>query len=61
MKWWRPRWKELSFSVLNHADIEVCNSFTFAAYILIEILFSHPINIMQIYEFLFHGSICYEF
>jgi hypothetical protein len=52
--------KELSFSVPNHADTEVCNLFTYVDYILIEILFSHPINILQIFELLFHGNICYE-
>jgi hypothetical protein len=57
--WWRPSWKGLSFSVPNHADTEVCKSFTSVDYILIKILFSHPINILQIFELIFHGSICY--
>ena len=61
LKWWRPSWKELSFSVLNRADIEVCNLFTSANYILIEILFFHPIDILQIFELLFHGRICYVY
>jgi hypothetical protein len=50
LKWWRPSWKGLSFSVPNRADIEVCNSFTYVDYILIEILFSCPNNIFQIFE-----------
>jgi hypothetical protein len=57
---WRPNLKELIFSVPNRADMEVYNSFTYVVYILIEILFSRPINILQIFELLFHGSICYE-
>jgi hypothetical protein len=60
LKWWRLIWKELSFSVLNHADTKFCNSFTFVDYILIEILFSRPVNILQIFELLFHGRIFYE-
>jgi hypothetical protein len=60
LKWWRPSWKELSFSVPNHANTEVCNLFTSANYILIDILFSRPIDILQIFELLLHGHICYE-
>jgi hypothetical protein len=60
LKWWRPNWKELSFSVPNRADMKVCNLFTSIDYILIEILFSHPIDILQIVELLFHGCIFYE-
>jgi hypothetical protein len=60
LKWWRPNWKELSLSVLNCVDTEVCNLFTSVDYILIEILFSHPIDILQIFELLFHGRIFYE-
>jgi hypothetical protein len=60
LKWWRLSLKELGFSVPNHADTEVCNSFTYVDYILIKILFAHPINISQIFELLFHGRICYE-
>jgi len=60
LKWWRPSWKGLSFSVPNHSDTKFCNSFTSADYILIEILFSCPINILKIFELLFHGRICYE-
>jgi hypothetical protein len=52
LKWWRPSWKELGFSVLNRADTEVCNIFTSADNLLIEILLSHPIDILQIYELL---------
>ena len=44
----------------GHVGMKVCNSFTSTDYILIEILFSRPINILQIFELLFHGSICYE-
>jgi hypothetical protein len=33
----------------KHADIEVCHSYTFVDYILIEILFSCPINVLQIF------------
>ena len=61
LKWWRPSWNELSFSILNRADTEVCNSFTSVDYILIEILFFRPINILRIFELLFHGRICYEY
>jgi hypothetical protein len=61
LKWWRPNWKGLSFLVLNHANMKVCNPFTSVDYTLIEILFSRPINILKIFEFLFHGSIWYEF
>jgi hypothetical protein len=39
----------------NRADTEVCNIFTYADHLLIEILFSHPINILQIYELLSMG------
>jgi hypothetical protein len=55
LKWWRPSWKELSFSVLNRADTEVCNIFTSADHLLIEILLSRPIDILQIYELLSMG------
>jgi hypothetical protein len=60
LKWWRPSWKEINFLVLNHAVTEVCNLFTYADHILIEMLFSHPIDIVQIFELLFHGHIFYE-
>jgi hypothetical protein len=49
LKWWRPSWKELGFLVLNHADTEVYNVFTFVDHLLIEILLSRPIHISQIY------------
>jgi hypothetical protein len=55
LKWWRPSVKELSFSVPNHADMEVCNIFTYVDHLLIEILSSHPIDILQIYELLSMG------
>jgi hypothetical protein len=55
LKWWRPSWKELSFLVLNRADTEVCNIFTSADHLLIEILLSRPIDILQIYELLSMG------
>jgi hypothetical protein len=55
LKWWRPSWKELGFSVTNRADIEVYNIFTSADHLLIEILSSHPIDILQIYELLSMG------
>jgi hypothetical protein len=42
-----PSWKELSFSVLNRADMEACNIFTYIDHLLIEILSSHPINVLQ--------------
>jgi hypothetical protein len=54
-------WKGLCFSILNCVDTKVCHSYTFVDYILIEILFSHPINVLQIFELLFHGHICYEY
>ena len=47
--WWRPSWKELSFSIPNYANMEVCNIFTYVDHLLIEILFSRPIDILQIY------------
>jgi hypothetical protein len=55
LKWWRPSWKELGFSVLNPADTEVCNIFTSVDHLLIEILFSHPIYVLKIYELLSMG------
>ena len=55
LKWWRPSWKELSFLVLNRADTEVYNIFTYVDHLLIEILFSRPIDIFQIYELLSMG------
>jgi hypothetical protein len=61
LKWWRPNWKGLSFSVPRCADTEVCHSYTYVDHILIEILFSHPINILQIFELLFHGHIFYDY
>jgi hypothetical protein len=51
LKWWRPSWKELGFLVSNHADMEVCNVDTSVDQLLIEILFSCPINILQIYDY----------
>jgi hypothetical protein len=45
----------------ERADTEVCHTYTSIDYILIEILFSHPINVLQIFEFLFHGRIRYEY
>jgi hypothetical protein len=55
LKWWRPSWKELGFSVLNHGDTKVYNNFTFADHLLIEILLSHPIDILKIYDLLSMG------
>jgi hypothetical protein len=55
LKWWRPNRKELGFSVMNRADMEVCNVFTSADHLLIEILISYPIYILQIYELLSMG------
>jgi hypothetical protein len=60
-KWWRPSWKELILLVLNHAKMEVCNIFTSHDHKLIEILFSHPIDILQIFELLLHGHICHVY
>ena len=57
LKWWRPSWKGLSFSVSKHVDTEVCQLYTFVDHNLIEILFSHPIDILKIFELLFHGNI----
>jgi hypothetical protein len=51
LKWWRPSWKELGFLVSNHADTEVCNVFASADHLLIEILLSHPIGIVKIYDY----------
>jgi hypothetical protein len=48
----------LSFSVLRCADTEVCH-YILLLIILIEILFSRPIDILQIFELLFHGCICH--
>jgi hypothetical protein len=39
----------------------VSHSYTSVDYILIEIIFSCPINVLQIFELLFHGHICYEY
>jgi hypothetical protein len=44
-----PSWKEIGFLVLNYADTEVCNVFTSADHLLIEILLSRPTDILQIY------------
>jgi hypothetical protein len=55
MKWWRPSWKELGFSVLNPAGTEVCNIFTSVDHLLIEILSSRPIDVLKIYELLSMG------
>jgi hypothetical protein len=55
LKLWRPSWKELSFSVPNHADMEVCNIFTSSDPLLIEIIISLPIDILKIYELLSMG------
>jgi hypothetical protein len=55
LKWWRPSQKELSFSVSNRFDMKVCNIFTSADHLLIEILSSRPIDILQIYELLSMG------
>jgi hypothetical protein len=51
LKWWRPSWKELGFLVLNHADMEVCNVDTSIDQLLIELLLSHPIDILEIYDY----------
>jgi hypothetical protein len=51
LKWWGPSWKELGFLVLNRANTEVCNVDTSADQLLIEILISHPIGILQIYDY----------
>jgi hypothetical protein len=66
LKWWRPSWKELGFLVPSHADTEVCNVFASVDHLLIEILLSHPIDILQIYEllsmgmfFLYINGLCY--
>jgi hypothetical protein len=45
----------------KHVDTKVCHSYTSVDYILIEILFYRPINVLQIFELLFHGCICYEY
>jgi hypothetical protein len=51
LKWWRPNWKELGFLVSNHADMEVCIIVTSADQLLIEILLSHPIDILKLYDY----------
>jgi hypothetical protein len=51
LNWWGPSWKELGFLVSNHADMEFCNVDTSADKLLIEILLSHPIGILQIYDY----------
>jgi hypothetical protein len=48
LKWWRTIWKELGFLVLNRADTEVFNVYTFVDQLLIKILLSHPIGTMKI-------------
>jgi hypothetical protein len=45
----------------KRVETEVCHSYTSVDYILIEILFSRPINVSQIFELLFHGHIFYEY
>jgi hypothetical protein len=66
LKWSRLNWKELSFSVSNRADTEVCNIFASVDHLLIEILISHPIDILKIYEllsmgifFMYINGLCY--
>jgi hypothetical protein len=51
LKWWRPSWKELGFLVSNRVDTEVYNVDTYVDQLLIEILLSHPIDILQIYDY----------
>jgi hypothetical protein len=40
--------------------MEFCHSYTFVDHILIEILFSRPIDVLKIFELLFNGCIFYE-
>ena len=49
------------FLGFEHAEAKVCHSYTYVDYILIEILFSCPINVLQKFELLFHRHICYEY
>jgi hypothetical protein len=42
---------ELGSLVLNYADTEVYNVDTFVYQLLIEIFLSHPIGIMEIYDY----------
>jgi hypothetical protein len=51
LKWWRPSWKEIGFLVLNHADMKVYIVVTSTDQLLIEIFLSHPIDILQIYDY----------
>jgi hypothetical protein len=51
LKWWRPSWKELGSLVSNRANTKVYNVDTFVDQLLIEILVSHPIGIVKIYDY----------
>jgi hypothetical protein len=51
LKWWRPSWKELGFLVSNRADMKVYNVDTYVDQLLIEIILSHPIDILKIYDY----------
>jgi hypothetical protein len=46
---------DFSFSVLSCADTKVYNIFTSVDHLLIEILSSHPIDVLKIYELLSMG------
>jgi hypothetical protein len=41
----------IGFLVSNHVDMEVYNVVTYVDQLLIEILLSHPIGILQIYDY----------
>jgi hypothetical protein len=48
----------LSFSV-RYVSLQKFVTYILLLIILIEILFSRPIDILQIFELLFHGRICH--
>jgi hypothetical protein len=48
----------LSFSV-RYVSLQKFVTYILLLIILIEILFSRPIDILQIFELLFHGHICH--
>jgi len=56
--WWRPSWRDL-VSWFRYVSLQKFFTYVLLLIILIEILFSCPIGILQIFELLFHGRICH--
>jgi hypothetical protein len=58
LKWWRPSRRDL-VSQFQYVSLQNFFTYELLLIILIEILFSRPIDILQIFELLFHGRICH--